>query len=160
MRSFLIPLSILCVLCPEPASAQVCVPLVGTGQAGFPIAPPCGGLVAPVVLYAAGNPGFTISALAPFPGLAGAPMLLIVGFSAPPLPVPPPLLFPPMGPGFLAVGLPIPILAFAGPAGPVPLPVPLPLPPTGGPLGMIITAHTVVLVGGTIALSEGTGVII
>ena len=160
MRSFLIPLSIFCLLCAKPPS-QVCVALPGTGQAAFGVPPPCMGLVPPAVLPGFGNPGFVIAAFAPLPPpVAAAPMLLVVGFSAPPVPLPPFLLFGPLGPGSIAVSLPIPVIAFAGAAGPAPIAVPIPIPPTGAPLGMFLTAHTVVLVGPTIAISMGTGVIL
>ena len=158
MRSLLIPLSICCLFCAKP-SAQVCLAMPGTGQVAFGVPPPCAGLVPPAVLAVAGNPGFSIGAFAPLPPpVAGAPMLLVVGFSAPPLPLPAGLLFPPLGPGSLAVGLPIPLIVFTGVAGPAPIPVPIPVPPAAGLAGMVLAAQTAVLVGGTIALSMGTGV--
>jgi hypothetical protein len=160
MRSFLIPLSIACLLCAK-SPAQLCGAMPGTGQAAFGVPPPCGAVVPPAVLAAAGNPGFAIGAFAPLPPpVAGAPMLLLIGFAAPPLPLPPGLLFPPLGPGSLAMGLPIPVISFAGAAGPVPIFVPLPLPPTAAFAGMVLAAQTAVMVGGTFAISMGTSVML
>src|SRR5262245_41217248 len=160
MRPFLIPLSILCLFCAK-SPAQVCAAMPGTGQLGFGVPPPCAGVVPPAVLVAFGNPGFVIGAFAPLPPtVAGAPMLLLVGFPAPPLPLPPGLLFPPLGPGSLGVGLPIPLMVFAGAAGPFPVPVPIPIPPAAGLVGTVLAAQTAVLVAGTFALSMGTSVLL
>ena len=160
MRSLLIPLSIVSLFL-ATSPAQVCAALPGTGQAGFAVAPPCGIVVPLPILAAFGNPGFVIGAFAPLPPpVAAAPMLLIVGFSAPPVPLPPGLLFPPLGPGSLALGLPIPLMVFVGAAGPLPVPVPIPLPPTAGLAGTVLVAQTVVLVGGAFALSMGTSVLL
>ena len=160
MRSFLIPLSIFCLLCAK-STAQLCAAMPGTGQAGFGVPPPCAGVVPPAVLAAVGNPGFVIGAFAPLPApVAGAPMLLLVGFPALPIPLPPGLLFPPLGPGTLGVGLPIPLMVFAGAAGPFPVPVPIPIPPAAGLAGMVLAAQTAVLVPGFFALSMGTSVLL
>jgi hypothetical protein len=143
-----------------PLASQVCVPLGGTGQPGYAVAPPCMGLVAPAVLYKAGNPGFMVGAFAPLPALLGHPMLLVIGVTGPGIPIGTPPLFPPYGPGILTFAPPPVFVIPSGPAGPAPVFSVIPLPATGGPLGMVLTAHTVVLLGPSVALSKATGIVI
>ncbi len=157
MRSFSIQLSMLCLLGAAPLAAQLCPPLAGTGQPGYPVPPPCAFDVAPPVVWVFGNPLFEVGAFAPLPALAGCPMVLVLGLPPAPIPLPIPPLFPPYGPG--SVFPPVAAIP-AGFGGPVPTMIGLPIPVTGGPLGMVLTAQTAVLVGTSVALSEATGIII
>jgi hypothetical protein len=140
------------------APAQGCVPLVGTGQPGYLANPPCAGTVPPAVLAATGAPLFEVGAWAPMPLMVGHTMWIAIGFTAPLFPIPAPPLYPPYGAGLVGVVFPLLLFAPAGPApGPIYVPFPLPAMPPAGP---ILTAHTVVLLGPSIAVSEGTGIII
>ncbi len=108
------------------APAQICAPVPPpSGQpAVMPFTPICIGAVPPPVVWAVGNPGFALAALAPPPVPPGLPMFLVLGLPSPPLPVPLPLLFPPLGfPGFLSQ-LPT-VVVPAGLSAPVPGPMPL-----------------------------------
>lgn len=143
--------------------AQICAPTPPpSGQpALMPFTPACGGLLPPPVVWALGNPGFTLSSFAPPPVPPGSPTVLMVGLPAPPLPIPAPPLAPFFGaPGFFnQINL---IAVPAGPSGPLPgLPVPFPIAPTGGPIG-VINVHTVVLIPGAlvVALTGATDVTI
>jgi hypothetical protein len=126
----------------------------------MPFTPLCVGVLPPPVVWAAGNPGFALASFAPLPVPPGLPTLLTIGFPAPPLPIGPPLLVPAFGlPGLFTH---VPLLVFpAGPAGPIPgPPVPLGLPPTGGPLGLVLSVHTLVVMPAGFALTGATGITI
>src|SRR5262245_10043414 len=123
-----------------PAGAQVCGPILPSGQPGLLIAAPiCGpALLPPPVVWAAGNPAFSM-VVPPLPGiLPFSPILLVLGFAAPPLAI----LAPPLGPAFGLPGLvtlapATSIVLTVVPPGPGPLLVPMPIPPTGGPVPAI-----------------------
>lgn len=155
--SFVLPVLLLAA----SAQGQGCAPLLPSGQpALMPFTPLCFGLLPPPVVWAGGNPGFALASFAPAPVPPGLPTVLTIG-----LPVPPPVpLGPPLAPGFGLPGLlthaPLVVLP-AGPSGPVPGPlVPLPIPATGGPLGLVLSVHTLVLLGPALALTGATGITI
>jgi hypothetical protein len=163
MRSSLIRLAVTVPLLGTSAAAQMCAPLLPSGQPGLPFLPVCVGAVAPAVVWAAGNPAFALSA-APFPIPAlppGLPTFLVIGVPIPPpTPVPPVLLHPAFGfPGLLAspIGLVLAIVP-SGPSGPAPgPPIAFPIPPTGGPLGLAASVHTIVLVPAAVLAPGGVG---
>jgi hypothetical protein len=146
-----------------PLPAQICVPLMPSGQPALaPFIPPCLGVVPPPVVWGVGNPGFALSSFAPAPVPPGMLTFLLITTPAPP-PVP---VFAPLSPMFglpgLLTGVPL-IVTFAGPSGPLPGPaVPFPLPATGGPLGIVLAAHTLVVsvpgVPPFVALTGATGI--
>jgi hypothetical protein len=146
-----------------PAPAQACGGLVPSGQPVLAaIRPACRNLVAPAVLWAAGNPAFQFHAPLVHAAVPlGRPMFLLIGTPVPPpIPIGPPILDPALGlPGLLAMNRILFVLpaSVSGTLG-VP-PVPFPLPATGGPLGLVLSAQILVsMPGGTFGLSGATGI--
>jgi hypothetical protein len=128
-----------------PAHAQICGPLVPSGQpALMPFTPPCIGAIPPPAVWLGGNPGFALAAFAPLPVPPGMFTFLLIGTPTPPVPLGG--LTPAFGLPAMLTTMPF-LLAFAGPSGPLPgPPVPLPLPATGGPLGpAVLSVHTIVI---------------
>lgn len=151
-------LSLVALLATSLLPAQVCGPVPPpSGQPAIPMTPVCFGLVAPQIVWAIGNPGFLMASWAPSPIPAGLPTFLVFGAPAPPMPIGPPL-NPAFGlPGMLVTVPPTMIVVPNGVSGAAPgPPIPLPIPPTGGPLGVVMHVHTLVLMPGpapTLALT-------
>jgi hypothetical protein len=140
--------------------AQMAAPVVPSGQpAIMPITPLALGLVPPPVLWMLGNPGFALAPFAPPPVPIGLPKFLVIGVAAPPIVIPAPFAFPAFGPALLTnLGTLVIPAGLSGPvAGP---PIPLPLPATGGPLGVTLTVHTLVLAGPSIILTGALGIML
>ncbi len=156
MKKLLLTVSILLA---SAVPAQILAPVVPSGQpALMPFVPFAFAPVPPPVVWAAGNPGFALASFAPAPVPAGLPTFLVLGPAVPPIPVPPPLVFPGFGVAMLTNLMPVVIPA--GPSGPGPGPViALPIPPTGGPIGML-TVHTLVFAPGGLMLTGALGITI
>lgn len=150
-----------------PARAQVCAPLLPSGQPGLPFFTSCVGAVAPPVVWAVGNPGFALAAAPlPPPVPAGVPTFLVL--SAPIVPVAVPC--PPLHPAFGCPGLvvtPILLVVPSGLSSPVGGPaIAFPIPPTGAALGLVVAVQTIALIPagalppGGVALTHATGITI
>jgi hypothetical protein len=152
--------SLLVALTPALAPAQIPAPLLPSGQpALMPFVPAAFAPVPPPVVWAAGNPGFGLASFAPPPVPIGLPTFLIIGLAvAPPIPLAPPLVFPPFGPALLT-NLAMFVVP-AGPSGPAPGPVvPFPIPPTGGPIPLL-SVHTLVFAPAGLMLTGALGLTI
>ncbi len=123
-----------------PATGQICAPIVPSGQPGLAaIAPICGPvLLPPPLVWAAGNPAFSIvipgpPAIPPF-----SPLILLFGLEAPATLVAAPPLDPAFGaPGLVTAALPTALVFSAGVSGLGPTVLATPIPPTGGPVPAI-----------------------
>lgn len=150
------------------AGAQVCAPLLPSGQPGLPFFTTCVDVVAPPVVWAAGNADFALAAAPlPPPVPPGLPTLLLLSLPFPP-PIPVPC--PPLHPAFGCPGLvyaPILLAVPSGLSSPVGGPaIGFPIPATGGPLGLVVAVHTLVAIPalalppGGIAVTHATGITI
>ncbi|MGH7150957.1 MAG: hypothetical protein ACREIU_09675 [Planctomycetota bacterium] len=167
MRSFPVLLVPVLSILGSTAGAQVCAPLLPSGQPGMPFFTACVGAVAPPVVWAVGNPGFGLAAAPlPPPVPPGVPTLLVLSVPAAPFPVPCPPLHPAFGcPGLVFV--PVLLVVPAGLSSPVGGPaVAFPIPATGGPLGLVVAVHTIALIPpgalppGGVAVTHATGITI
>jgi hypothetical protein len=141
-----------------PGATQVCAPILPSGQPVLaPFVPVCVGVLPPPVVWAVGNPGFTLSSFAPPPVPPGLPTFLVLGLATPPAPIPAPPLDVAYGaPGLLTNG--ITILLPAGLSGVAPgPPIAIPIPPTGGPVPLL-SVHTAVVAPPVPALTGATGI--
>jgi hypothetical protein len=123
-----------------PSRAQVCAPVVPSGQpvlAAFP--PACTGTILPPAVWLGGNAGFGMTLPPVVP--AGYITLLVLNAGMPmSVPLPPGLLSPLFGPGIFMLG-PAPVMFSPGLSTGAPMLVPLPLPASGGPMAPWFTVQ-------------------
>src|SRR5262245_28277050 len=151
--------------CASTAPGQICAPIVPSGQPGLAAAAPvCGPvLLPPPVVWAAGNPAFSIvipgpPAIPPF-----SPLLVVLGFAAPATALPAPPLDPVFGaPGLVTAAAATAIVLPAGVSGVGPTVLPMAIPPTGGPVPLLRVQAVFVTFspGAPVALTAATGIAI